>query len=260
MYPYFPLFGINLPAYGTMSLLGGVLALVLVLRRHARFDLPRSDAFNVYALCLLGLLVGAKVLYVITQIPAIIRNWESVVAHPLDAIAHFGGGLVFYGGLLGAAGVALWYCRHYKVRFWAMADLFAPAIPAAHALGRVGCFLAGCCYGLEVPWGLTYTHSLVTEADGVPRLPVQLIEAACLLLLCLALLFFQRKPRAPGASLALYGLCYALLRFVLEFFRGDLVRGVAGGLSTSQWISLGILVLCGLWLLRGGRRFVRPAS
>lgn len=243
MHPYFHIFSYDLPAYGLMAALGGGLGFGLILLRRRRFPLSQMDTVNIFALCLVGALVGAKLLYVITQIPNVVRHWDTVVAHPMEAAALVFGGLVFYGGVIGALGMVLLYVRKFHVDFNAVGDLFAPAILAAHALGRVGCFLGGCCYGAEASWGFVYTHSLMPEADGVPRIPVQLIEAGLNLLICLFLLCYERRPHRAGRGLALYALLYAPVRFTLEFFRGDDVRGHVWMLSTSQWLSLGLFAL-----------------
>ncbi len=250
MHPYFSVFGFDVPAYGLMAVLGGLVGASVVLLRYRRYATARLDTVNLIALCLVGALVGAKALYVLTQVPPAIRHWDAVVSHPLDALMQIFGGLVFYGGVLGALGIALWYIRKYKLPFWTYADLFAPAIPAAHMLGRIGCFLGGCCYGLPVTWGLTTTHSLAPEADGVARLPVQLMEAGLCLLMCLVLLWYERRKPRPGRVFALYLLLYAPARFVLEFFRGDSVRGLVLSVSTSQWISV-LMFGLGLCLFLG---------
>ncbi|MDR3208071.1 MAG: prolipoprotein diacylglyceryl transferase [Oscillospiraceae bacterium] len=253
MQPYFHLFGLEVPAYGVMMVLGGLAAVLLVLTRRKQYPVGRVDAVNLLALCTVGALAGAKALYVLTVLPDIFSHWDRVLANPMGAVSYALGGLVFYGGVLGALGVGAWYIRKYRLDFPASADLFAPAIPAAQAIGRVGCFLGGCCYGVEAAWGFTAHASLAPDANGVPRVPVQLIESVCDLLICLALLWYERRHPKRGRVFAMYLLLYAPVRFVLEFFRGDALRGIAMGVSTSQWISV-LLFGVGLVMFQGRRQ------
>ena len=215
----------------------------------------------------MGALVGAKVVYLITILPQLIEHAAELSFYDWMQLL-FSGGMVFYGGLYGGLFMAMRYCRRYGADFRLYGSFFAPLIPLFHAFGRVGCFLAGCCWGVECGWGVVYTESL-SAPNGVSLLPIQLIESACLLALFVALLLIDRSQRRrqrervktlarqsggalcsaegverPGLPLLhWYLFLYALLRFTLEFFRGDAIRGV-WLLSTSQWIAL--LTLIGL--------------
>lgn len=174
--------------------------------------------------------VGAKILFLITQ-----DQWQST---ELLSAANFwlGGGFVFLGGLV--AGVLYtWLWGQFIPRMNAMRMNFC-LIPLlwAHAIGRLGCLLAGCCFGTvtELPWAI--------HLHGDLRHPVQIYEALGLALLALAL---QHRESKNGKILADYLLGYGVLRWGLEWFRGDDVRGIWLGMSSSQWISI-ILVICGL--------------
>lgn len=148
-------------------------------------------------------------------------------------------GLVFYGGFLGgAAGLAL-YCRLYKIPLLAAADCAVPGLAFGHAIGRVGCFFAGCCYGKEVGAGFPLAVTLA----GATRHPVQLYEATGLVALGFATLFIRAKP--PGRLIAFYAVGYAVLRLFTETLRGDgAERGylIPEILSTSQAIAIAIVV------------------
>ena len=132
--------------------------------------------------------------------------------------------------------------------------MLVPTLPLIHALGRVGCFCAGCCYGVEAaePWGIPFTHAIAAP-NGVPLLPVQLYECAAELMIFLFLLWYAPRAASKGGILRAYMLAYAPVRFVLEFFRGDVVRGIYGPLSTSQWISLAVMAAAIVWLVRKRR-------
>lgn len=150
------------------------------------------------------------------------------------------GGSVFYGGLFGGMAAGLLYLRKKGLPIREFTDIVAPAIPLFHFFGRIGCFLGGCCYGIECEFGFIYTHALSESANGVRRFPVQLLEAAFNLLLFLVL--WQLLRRRKTGLLRWYLFCYSIGRFLLEFLRGDAYRGQAFGLSTSQIISLVILI------------------
>ena len=133
-----------------------------------------------------------------------------------------------------------------------VADAFyaiLPSVPLAQAFGRVGCFLAGCCYGCEtdLPIGVIYTNPVGGVPTGVPLLPVQLIETVMNLILFALLMLYDKKTRNKQHRMTmpcLYGIGYGVIRFILEYFRYDSIRGFLLGLSTSQWISILIFALC----------------
>jgi len=166
-------------------------------------------------------------------------------------------GLVFFGApILG--GIALYAsCRSFRLPFGTLLDLGTPAIATAHALGRLGCFLGGCCYGAPSSgaWAVIYTHPLAPASHpSIPRHPAPLYEAAGLLFLALVFAAVPHTRIGRGRRLLVYGLLYGLLRFVVELFRGDAVRGIyfAGALSTSQLIAilLSLVAILALYLTR----------
>ena len=138
--------------------------------------------------------------------------------------------------------------------------MLVPALPLVHAVGRVGCFCAGCCYGRAAPppWGIAFTHA-IAGPNGVPLLPVQLWEAGAELVIFAFLLWYAGRAAGPGQMLRAYVFCYAPVRFVLEWFRGDPARGMYGPLSTSQWLSLVVLALALAWPVAGRKlkKYVR---
>ena len=254
------LFGKELPVYG-LCYFGGIflsacVALLLCKKRGFtdRWEIVYSAVYTV-----VGGLVGAKLLYILVSL-------RQIIEQHIPFVALIKGGFVFYGGVIGGMLGLFIYCKQFKYSFWDYADLFAVVLPLGHALGRVGCFAAGCCYGVEYHGPLSYTytgiHSNDTTPIGVPLLPVQLIESALLVLLFVFLLIvFLRHPRSHQLLAALYVLSYSVIRFTLEFFRGDVVRGLFLGLSTSQWISLAAALITVIWiLLRHKRVKAQPES
>ena len=249
MLPELHILGREIPTYAICCVIGIGLATLVSVMRAKKYDTPQSDVFYMCLYAVIGLVIGAKLLYLLTAIPQIASSWDDIRAHPARLLDYLRGGFVFYGALLGGlAGMAA-YCGQYKFRFLRMAEICVPTVPLAQAFGRLGCFSAGCCYGQAYsgPLSVTFTRSLAAP-NGVPLLPIQLIEASGSLLLFLTLMFFGRRRPRDGALTGAYLLSYAVMRFILEFFRGDAARGFLLGLSTSQWISV-LIIPTGLWLL-----------
>ena len=188
---------------------------------------------------MIGAIIGAKLLFLIV-------SWEDIIKYNIPLVDVIKGGFVFYGGLIGGFLGLLIYASIYKIKLNKFLDIYAAVIPLGHAFGRVGCFFAGCCYGMEHDGFLsfTYTETAGTTPLGVPLLPIQLIEAACLILIFGVLMLVLFKVNKVGVVYKVYIVAYAIVRFVLEYFRGDGERGKFLFLSTSQWVSVGLIILC----------------
>ena len=249
MMPFIKVFRYTIPSYWLMCICGLLASCVLLYARRRRFGIASDDTLHIVLLGAIGAIIGAKALYFLVIAPKLIRlvpqiDWSYQTLEML-----LSGGYVFYGGLFGWRLAAVSYCRRYRISLRAAADFYAPALPLFHVFGRIGCFLAGCCWGIEAPWGVVYTHSLAAP-NGVTLFPVQLTEAVCNLAICMVLLLRERRlsGRQPtGGALLLYAALYACVRFLLEFWRGDAVRGHFLFFSTSQWISVLILFAIGIY-------------
>ncbi len=241
----------TLYSYGLLlaaAYLGG-LQLALVRARRRGLDPTRVMDLGIWII--VSALVGAKALLLIIE-------WDHYSRNPRELLSLAQSGGVFYGGLILAVIVALWYLRRHKLPMWTTCDVFAPGIALGHVVGRLGCYLAGCCYGQRtgVPWAVTFTDPFAAANVGTPLNtplhPTQLYESGAELIILLGLLLLERKGRAfPGRTFWSYMLVYAISRFVIEMYRGD-PRGTAlGGLSTSQFISVVLvpLSLAMLWRL-----------
>ena len=180
----------------------------------------------------LGAALGSKLLFFITQIPDIIAYFS--IEYLFYKIIT--GGFVFYGGLFGAILGCCIFARTKKYNVAEMLNLVAPGYAIFHVFGRIGCFFAGCCYGKPANWGF----ALWSEPE-VLRIPVQLIESA--FLLCLVFVLLRREKTGKTDLFRIYIISYAVFRFFIEFWRGDTIRGIWWGLSTSQIISLIILAV-----------------
>ena len=253
MYSVIEIFGRALPMYGICIMTGAVLAGVLAACRlqpayaasHDRFELTAAMGF-----CLAGVVLGGKLLYLILNFPSILANWEQIRAGGDGIRRLISYGFVFYGGLAGAV-LMLWlYARFLGGYFPALALNLIPVVPVVHAFGRVGCFMAGCCYGIpyEGPGHVVFRQALGGAPNGVPLFPVQLLECVLNLLLAAFLFVYQKRNPYSTGMIGWYGVFYGTARFGLEFLRGDAERGALFGISTSQWISL-VLIVVGIFII-----------
>ncbi len=261
MYPYIDLGIIKIPTYITLFLIGFVIMVIFARKIAVRYKYPKEDVLYVTLYAGIGILIGAKVMYFISKLPIIIPNFGSYIEfwknNPAGAMNYSFGGLVFYGGLIGAVVGAYLYCRQFKMPFAPLMDIFAPFIPFVHGMGRIGCFLAGCCYGKEYHgFGSVQfpANELIPDLDDVPRVPVQLIEAGLNFIIAVVLLILMYKCKLKaGQLMGIYVVYYTVVRYLMEMLRGDAIRGNIGGISTSQIISImlipiGIVLLHGKWL------------
>ncbi len=217
------------------------IALIICKKKNVEwYDVAYS---GVYAM--IGAMLGSKLLFIAVTLKQIIE--ENI---PLIAIIK--GGFVFYGGLIGGILGIFIYCKQFKEEIAPLCEITATVLPLGHAFGRIGCFFAGCCYGIphDGIFSCTYSYSFGNTPTGIPLLPIQLIEAAGLLtiFIILILIYFKTKNKT-GYVVPVYLILYPILRFTLEFFRGDVERGLFLSLSTSQWVSIGVLCVISAYLV-----------
>ena len=242
--PAFSAFGkslgpFSLHTYGLLLVAALLGALWLAGRLAKRQGLDPQKVQDLGIAAIIAGLVGAKLLLVMV-------DFDQYRASPRALLDVLQSGGVFYGGLLGGIPVAWWYIRKYQLPLFSTLDVLAPAVALGQAIGRLGCFAAGCCYGSSstAPWSVIFhnedAHALVGVPIGVPLHPSQLYESFGAFVLMFLLMALLRYRKFQGQVFAGYLLLYAILRFALEFFRGDVARGtVFGGvLSTSQFIAI----------------------
>ena len=238
MYPILLELGpLTVYTYGLLLAAAYLLGLKLAMVRAEARGLDGARVLDLGIYIIISALVGAKLLLVVTDFRAFIGD-----PRELWTLARSGG--VFYGGLILAVAVALWYIRKVGLPLWTTCDVFAPGIALGHVIGRFGCFFAGCCYGkpTTLPWAITFTNPEAARNVGTPLNeplhPTQIYEAGAEFLILMLLLATERKGRPfAGRTFWLYMLLYAISRFIIEFFRGD-ARGNVGMFSTSQFISI----------------------
>ena len=228
--------------YGLMIGIGFIVALLVGEFRAKKRGLSRDFLFNLAVLCLIFGVLGAKLLYMLTVI-------DKIIANPSDILS-LSGGFVVYGGIIVGILTGFIYCRIKHKVFRNYFDIVMPSVAIAQGFGRIGCFLAGCCYGKETDsaCGVVFTHSDFAP-NNVRLIPTQLISSAACFLLALVLILIARKQRKPGVIAGLYLVFYGIGRFLIEFLRGDLERGSIGDLSTSQFISIIIVAIGLIWLV-----------
>ena len=238
MYPrLFEIGPITLYTYGVLLAAAYLIGLKLAMVRARQRGLDHNRVLDLGIYIIISALVGAKALLLVT-------DFRTFSADPRELLTLARSGGVFYGGLILAVVVALWYIRRVGLPLWTTCDVFAPGIALGHVVGRFGCLFAGCCYGkpTTVPWAITFHDPFAQQNVGTPLNqplhPTQLYEAGAEFLILMLLLGTERKGKPfPGRTFWLYMLLYAVSRFIIEFFRGD-ERGSVGMFSTSQFISL----------------------
>ncbi len=258
MYPrLFELGPITVYTYGVLLAAAYLLGLKLAMVRATRRGLDAARVLDLGIYIIISALVGAKLLLLVT-------DFQTFRSDPRELVTLARSGGVFYGGLILAVAVALWYIRRIGLPLWTTCDVFAPGIALGHVIGRFGCVFAGCCYGKEthVPWAITFTNPFaaanVGTPLGVPLHPTQLYEAGAEALILFFLLGTERRGRPfAGRTFWLYMLLYAVSRFIIEIYRGD-ERGTVGALSTSQFISVILAPLAVVMLIYLARRAGAP--
>src|SRR6266852_4587003 len=210
---------ITVYTYGVLLAAAYLLGLKLAMVRAQARGLDANRVLDLGIYIIISALIGAKLLLIVTDFPTFTANPRELLT-----LARSGG--VFYGGLILAVSVALWYIRRVRLPLWTTCDVFAPGLALGHVIGRYGCFFAGCCFGKPTtkPWGITFTDPFaatnVGTPLGVPLHPTQLYEAGAELLILIFLLATERTGRRfAGRTFWLYMLLYAISRFIIEFFR-----------------------------------------
>ena len=242
MYPIlFHINGFTLYTYGLFVALG-FMTLMVVSRRYA--DGISSDALSdIFFVILVSALIGARLMYVIL-------NFEAYQHHLVDILKVWNGGLVFFGGFLAAVPAVALYLKIKGIDIWKTADGLSPGMALGHAVGRLGCFFAGCCYGKEcsLPTAVRFTHPESLAPLNIGLHPTQIYEVFSNLVLFIILVRLMKKKKTDGIVFLIYIILYSLFRSVIEFYRGDF-RGdfFFHFISVSQGI--GVLVSLGAGIL-----------
>jgi phosphatidylglycerol:prolipoprotein diacylglycerol transferase len=263
MLPYvFSIGGFHLPTYGLLVALAFLIALALTARLAKANGLDSETVLNLGIYCAMAGIGGAKLMMILVDFDDYVRN--PGILFSLGTLQAAG---IFYGGLIAAVVLAYFYMRKKHLPFLATADVLAPGIAIGHAIGRLGCFAAGCCWGAPThsPLAVTFTrpeaHDLVGVPLGVPLHPTQLYESLGEVIIFLILYRLISKPHRPGAIIGLYLVLYSTVRFFDDFLRDPQQANPFGGpFNNAQWISLGLIATVVVFWLKSRSRSASPTA
>ena len=246
--------GFTIYSYGVLLAAAYLLGLQFALIRARSRGLDRERVMDLGIWIIISALVGAKLLLLVV-------DFRQFLANPRTIVDLLRSGGVFYGGLIAAVTVALVYIWRRRLPMWTTTDVFAPGIALGHIVGRLGCLLAGCCFGrpTSVPWAISFHDPNAFATSGTPLgvslHPTQLYEAGAEALILVFLLAFERRGRPfAGRTFWSYMLLYGVSRFIIEFYRGDPRGTVFDALSTSQFVSVILIPLSVVMLVLLSRR------
>ncbi len=244
----------NLYTYGLFVALGFMTAVWVSQKNAGPHGFLPDTITDIFFIILISAILGARFLYVWINFDDYRNNW-------LDIFKIWNGGLVFFGGFLGAVAASVLYLKIKKLDIWKTADLIAPGIALGHAVGRLGCFSAGCCYGktCDLPFAVKFTNPESLAPLNVYLHPTQIYSVFSNLLLFFILIIFQKKKKFNGMVFLIYIMLYSLFRFIIEFFRGDF-RGnfIFDFISMSQGIGLIVFLIALILLIKLSRPFYGP--
>lgn len=242
-------------SYGFMIVIGFLFGLGLIRMRAPRFNIEAEKCIDLAFGLLLGGFVGAKLFHWLIIPSGFLADMQLLFSEPVSFIKNLGNGFEFFGGIVTGVVYFIWYTKKHKLPRLEVLDLITPSIPLAHAFGRLGCFMAGCCYGkpCELPWAVSFHHPHTLAPQHVHLHPTQLYEALLLVVLVGVLLLSERIFRnISGRLVSVYILGYTIIRFIVEYFRGD-DRGIISGVNLSGTQIIALVIAAGsigwLWWL-----------
>jgi phosphatidylglycerol:prolipoprotein diacylglycerol transferase len=260
----FEIGGYSQPTYGVLVALGVMVGLFVTARMAQRQGQDPEDVWNLGILVVLAAIVGAKVLLVIDDF-----GWYMQHPREIFSLSTLQAGGVFYGGVITALVVSIWYIRKHRMPWLRTADAFAPGLALGHSIGRLGCFAAGCCYGkhTDLPWGVTFSNPVANLVVGtplnIPLHPTQIYEFLVEVGNFLILLWLYKHKKFDGQVIGAYLFLYGFARYFLEFLRDDPGRGslFGGAMSGAQFVSIFMVILGGvLWMKRAEAPAAAPAG
>jgi phosphatidylglycerol---prolipoprotein diacylglyceryl transferase len=241
---------LEIHTYGVLVALGFLLGIANATCRAKAEGIPPERVNDLGIWLVLGGMIGGKLFHIAFFWHDFIAAWRE------RGLASLREGFVFFGGFIVASLATVVYTRVKKIPLWKVADALAPSVALGHAFGRLGCFFEGCCYGREcsAPWAVRFPFS------PAPRHPTQLYEAIGNLAIFAVLTTYYRHKKFDGQIWWLYILCYAVMRFIVEFFRGDYDRHYLGVFTLGQVVAVGMILVALLFLSRQFRMESRAQS
>lgn len=240
---------LTIHTYGVFIAAGFLLGLALAVRQAKENNIAPDKIIDLCFYMLIAAIAGSRLFFIGINAGFYLKN-------PVAIFKVWEGGLVFYGGVIFAVPVAVWYTKKKGLELWSTADIFAPSLAIGHAIGRLGCLSAGCCHGKPsggIPWAITFTDPECLAPTGIPLHPTQLYESAGEFANFFLLILLRKHQSFKGQLFWAYLILYSALRFMIEFFRGDEARGfLISGISISQGISVLIFLgaIAGLIIFR----------
>ena len=239
-----PFVGLSIHSYGVMVALAFLVGMWFIAREAKIKGLNQANISDLFFYLVVAAIVGSRIMFII------ISERQEFIHNPLIFFKIWNGGLVFYGGVIGTLIVSIWYSKKKNMQYSKVADCFTPALPLGHAIGRIGCFLAGCCYGRVLDHTTWYSTTFPISSNsfaptGMPLYPTQLMECFGELIIFGLIMLVRRWRKFDGQLIATYLMLYAILRSFNEYFRGDVVRGfiIEPWLSTSQFVSIFLFII-----------------
>ena len=217
MYPDLLTIGsFTIHTYGVFIALGALLGITLISLEAKKEGYDQQQILDLTFYLLISAIIGSRIFY-------IVLNLKYYLRHPLEIVMIWRGGLVFYGGFIFAFATCFLYLRKHHLPFLKTCDLLVPGLAIGEAIGRIGCFFAGCCYGkpTDLPWAITFTHPHSLAKLGVALHPTQLYSSLKALLIFFILISFRKYKKGEGQLIFLYITLYATGRLIIEHFRGD---------------------------------------
>ncbi len=236
-----------------MGLLACYIYLTVANKRLKGERIPWYHRNNLFCLCMISIFVGGALMGFFVNLPELIENWDYYGQSFSLIWEKAFSDRAFYGGAIMLGLTLWWYVKHYGLDGETVSEIFVPGAALFMFFSRIGCFMGGCCYGVEVSWGVIFPEGSLAPA-GIPLFPSQLAESAGHLILFFALLAIKNKVRKKYDLIFIYTGAYSLMRFILEFFRGDAERGIWWAFSTSQWISLILAVIVIIYIINSFKR------
>jgi phosphatidylglycerol:prolipoprotein diacylglycerol transferase len=225
--------------YGFFVAVGFAVGILTAVKVGKTQGVPSQQVMDMAFVMIVWAIIGSRLFYVLI-------NFSYYKAHPLDIIKIWQGGLVFSGGLVATAAAMWWYLRRHRLAFWSTGDLWAPSLALGQAIGRFGCFMAGCCYGRPTgsSWGVIFTHPQSRAPLNIPLYPTQVFEAVSGFSVFLVLIFLHGKKTFQGQVFLWYLILHSTARLFVERFRGD-ERGLIPGTEMTATQLLATLILVG---------------
>jgi phosphatidylglycerol---prolipoprotein diacylglyceryl transferase len=245
-------------AYGTLIVIGFVLGLAVIRIRIKSYNVAFDTIVDLSFGVLISGFVGAKLFHWLIIPSDFIHDMSLLVSTPINFAKNLGSGFEFFGGIVTGVLYFYYFCRKHSLDKKRVLDLITPAVPLAHAFGRLGCFMAGCCYGRDapdLPWAVVFSDPNSLGPLNRPLHPTQLYEAVLLMILAVSILLAEKRIIAvPGRMISVYILGYTVIRFIVEYFRGD-DRGFIPliNLSGTQVISIVVAAGAVFWLIKTHR-------